>query len=130
MLWMIGDVIMKTILLRHNSWLIVHDSAGWPSDNCIVFKEPKGTTWDTTQRIPKQGVAYCSNIKSALVHLFQQSIINKARSDKYNVKLKDLIDIIDKTKDEFTFFLTPKLRREIKKILRENLEVKTKVMII
>ena len=110
---------MKTILLRYNGWLVIHDSKGWPSDNYIVFKEPEGTKWDTTQRIPKVGAAYCDNIQSALVHLFQQSIIKNARKDGYNATLKGLTNLIIRTRMEFTDFFTLRLRKEIEKLRKK-----------
>lgn len=86
----------------------MHDN-NFPSDNYIIFKEPKATQWDINQRLPKSNVAYCGSIESALVLLFQQLIVENCKDRNYKQTLKDLSYAIDKTKKQISKMLTPKL---------------------
>lgn len=95
----------KTILLRCCGWLVVHDS-GWPGDNICVFREPQGTLWGITQRLPSHGVAYCSSLENALLHVFRNLVIENAGDEQYKGSLSDLRKAIYKAKREFDELLT------------------------
>ena len=84
----------KTLLLRYHCWTIEYDGSSWPSDSYILKK--KGM----------RKVAYCGTLEYALKKMYYSIHGESARHrHNYNAELKDLAELIDDVKNEFTAIL-------------------------